>query len=828
MSGRPPASFRPRRWRAALAGVVTALAAAALPAPAAADGYHVHSCRVGETGPFVSMRAWQRVSDMRGPIYRTECSELSTAAALELSGDYSGDQTVAFQFVEPDGTEFRTLRWRGGTWDTGHTGIVTAHVSTGGNDEVSTSTGLNGDVRSHVVPESTRVMELRLRVQGNVSVPNFYRFQFSEIDVLLEDLSAPTASNARGTLTTNGYKSGSTSITVDAADIGSGVRYARLLVDGVPTESSMIGAQAGYACAPVAGERNYDVAQPCSPTATPTLTLNTLGLSDGPHTVELQLEDASAGRRTVYSRTLLVNNPNGDVPDTPCTDGIDNDGDGKIDHGDDPGCVSEGDQSELQPPVAVSAPDVSGIAAVGSRLAAVAGGATWEDGPGTGAVTTRRWQVVRYDGTTVDIPGATGPTLQLTDAQIGRRIALVETRTTSEGATSKASALTATVTAADGTLPACADGIDNDDDNLIDHDDDLGCSSRMDTTEDLLGAHDDLDGDGIPNGDDPDDDGDGTPDTSDPAPQDPDTGGVNEDFDGDGIPNGTDEDDDNDGVRDNDDPAPYNPLIPNHTPSTGGGTTPEVKPGNTRETVVVKEQPVHITAPTTPVVLGPADNGGAATNRVLVSVKGRQVRNVAHGETTVMVGRIVNENGQPIVGGVVTIEERPFIPGGGPMKGVAFAPVIPAKPVKTDAEGNFRYVIPPKHSRIIRFGYKARTSDRDFSAVEDLTLIVRSKASLKADRSRLRNGQSVTFSGRLLGGMVPPTGVEVVLQAQTSRGWMSFKTIRTNASGRYASRYRFTATSGTRTYRFRAQVKSDSGYPWAASTTRSISVQVRG
>jgi hypothetical protein len=148
--------------------------------------------------------------------------------------------------------------------------------------------------------------------------------------------------------------------------------------------------------------------------------------------------------------------------------------------------------------------------------------------------------------------------------------------------------------------------------------------------------------------------------------------------------------------------------------------------------------------------------------------------------------------------------------------------------VKTDAEGNFRYVIPPKHSRIIRFGYKARTSDRDFSAVEDLTLIVRSKATLKANRSRLRNGQTVTFAGRLLGGMVPPTGVEVVLQAQTSRGWVSFKTIRTKASGRYTARYRFTATSGTRTYRFRAQVKSDSGYPFAGSTTRSIGVQVRG
>ena len=156
---------------------------------------------------------------------------------------------------------------------------------------------------------------------------------------------------------------------------------------------------------------------------------------------------------------------------------------------------------------------------------------------------------------------------------IGRRLRIVETRVTSEGAASQASATTGVLRAADGSLPACADGEDNDRDGRVDHDTDTGCASRGDATEDWSGPDEDADGDGIPNRLDPDDDGDGVPDTQDPAPLDPTApGGPGADWDGDGIPNAQDPDDDNDGVADGQDPAPFNPLIP--APSGDGVASP--------------------------------------------------------------------------------------------------------------------------------------------------------------------------------------------------------------------------------------------------------------
>src|SRR3712207_4214195 len=136
MSGRHTRPFHSLRRRAALvAATVAAIAAASPTSEAGAADYSVHSCRVGESGPYVSMGAWTRVADMAPPIFRASCSSVSPTAALQLSGDYRRGEWIAFQFDEPAGTEMRYLRWRGRTVDTGHTGEITAQVSTGGLDE---------------------------------------------------------------------------------------------------------------------------------------------------------------------------------------------------------------------------------------------------------------------------------------------------------------------------------------------------------------------------------------------------------------------------------------------------------------------------------------------------------------------------------------------------------------------------------------------------------------------------------------------------------------------------------------------------------------------
>ena len=94
---------------------------------------------------------------------------------------------------------------------------------------------------------------------------------------------------------------------------------------------------------------------------------------------------------------------------------------------------------------------------------------------------------------------------------------------------------------------------------------------------------------------------------------------------------------------------------------------------------------------------------------------------------------------------------------------------------------------------------------------------------------RLLNGQSVNFRGRLA---VPPTGLAagklVELQTKLSGRWQTFRTIRTDAQGRWSSAYRFRRTRGVVRYRFRARLPREAAYPYETGTSRSVRVTVRG
>jgi hypothetical protein len=175
----------------------------------------------------------------------------------------------------------------------------------------------------------------------------------------------------------------------------------------------------------------------------------------------------------------------------------------------------------------------------------------------------------------------------------------------------------------------------------------------------------------------------------------------------------------------------------------------------------------------------------------------------------------------------VTITERTYIPQAGLSATAAWVPV---GTVTTDDRGAFRFLIPARHSRTLRFGYKARLADRDFTSTSELTLLVYSKARLKVSRKALVNGQTVRFDGRVVSGPLPSTGVVVDLQAhRPGRGWVTFKVTRAKRrNGRFGAAYRFTATSGTQTYRFRARIRQDSSYPYLLSRTRQVKVKVRG
>jgi hypothetical protein len=68
----------------------------------------------------------------------------------------------------------------------------------------------------------------------------------------------------------------------------------------------------------------------------------------------------------------------------------------------------------------------------------------------------------------------------------------------------------------------------------------------------------------------------------------------------------------------------------------------------------------------------------------------------------------------------------------------------------------------------------------------------------------------------------------VEMQAYFRGRWRTFSTLRTNRRGGWKFRYRFGATLGRVTYRFRARMPSEGGYPFITGHSRVAKVVVVG
>jgi hypothetical protein len=298
------------------------------------------------------------------------------------------------------------------------------------------------------------------------------------------------------------------------------------------------------------------------------------------------------------------------------------------------------------------------------------------------------------------------------------------------------------------------------------------------------------------------------------------------DADGDGIRNELDPDDDNDGVPDLVDPAPWDPRFPTGGSGTntggatnGGGTnTGGATNGGGGTSTSGGGASAGGTAQ-----IGP--NGSNASIRAVTTVSGARTRTLRHGSRATLAGRLVDEAGRPIAGADLAVQERRYVPRvGHPTNAIWTA----AGTVTTDAGGRFRFLAPAGASRTVRFAYKAFREASEFHSTREVTLVVKGAATLRASRQSLRNGQSVTFTGRVTATPVPRSGLVIELQARTARGWVTFKTTRTSRSGAFSTAYRFLSTTGRRTYAFRARIKPDSSWPYLAATTRQVQVTVTG
>jgi hypothetical protein len=149
--------------------------------------------------------------------------------------------------------------------------------------------------------------------------------------------------------------------------------------------------------------------------------------------------------------------------------------------------------------------------------------------------------------------------------------------------------------------------------------------------------------------------------------------------------------------------------------------------------------------------------------------------------------------------------------------------------VHTDSAGDFVYRPAARHpNRQLRAVYFPFSDSHENVATDPLTLRVRAGLTLHVDRHRLRNGQRLIFTGRVLG-VLPAEGIAVTLQAKVGRHYRSFRQLRASSrtDGRIRTAYRFERTTGPVRYRFRLKVVRQAGLPFQGGVSPVVSVLVR-
>jgi hypothetical protein len=186
-----------------------------------------------------------------------------------------------------------------------------------------------------------------------------------------------------------------------------------------------------------------------------------------------------------------------------------------------------------------------------------------------------------------------------------------------------------------------------------------------------------------------------------------------------------------------------------------------------------------------------------------------------HGRRIRLGGLLANSDGQPIEGGTIeALEKRP----NGAVVAVGLA--------TTGTRGRFHYVVKATRNRELLFRYGG--SRRIASATTDFVLLVPASTSIRADRRQLLNGQQVLFTGRVRTRPLPSVGKLVEMQAYFRGRWRTFSTVRAGNGGGWHFPYRFGGTVGTVTYRFRARLPSEGGYPFIGGNSRVVRVVVMG
>jgi hypothetical protein len=189
---------------------------------------------------------------------------------------------------------------------------------------------------------------------------------------------------------------------------------------------------------------------------------------------------------------------------------------------------------------------------------------------------------------------------------------------------------------------------------------------------------------------------------------------------------------------------------------------------------------------------------------------------VRWGRHVTIAGRLANHEGQPLPGQQIQVL------GPGPAGEELLAVLT------TDAQGDFSYRAAGSASRTLRFVHVGTAVTLPTQA--EVRLLVPGVTTLNASRRRILNGQSVRFRGQVRSLPIPGAGKIVELQVYQGKrqGWTTFRTLRTDAAGRWRQTYRFSHTVCLDRWRIRARVPKEAGYSFEDGASRPVRITVKG
>ncbi len=217
-----------------------------------------------------------------------------------------------------------------------------------------------------------------------------------------------------------------------------------------------------------------------------------------------------------------------------------------------------------------------------------------------------------------------------------------------------------------------------------------------------------------------------------------------------------------------------------------------------------------------------APNGSGASDQATLTArwKGAGARlKSAYGKPHTLEGRLSAPGGGPIAGASIAVSDLPAAAG-------AHASDLPA--VRTDAKGRFTLRLPRTLTSVaLGLAYRSHLADSTPVATRTLALAVAPTLQLHVSPILSAIHHTIHFTGRVLGGAIPPGGKQLDLEGRTpGTPWVQFKVIRTSARGTFHASYRF-VIPGPSAYTFRVVSQYEADYPFLAGVSNLVGVVER-